>query len=135
MIAYFWVAIGGALGSVGRFWLNGIVSATKAGETFPWGTMLVNVSGSFLIGVLAALTIPEGPMDSKSRAFTMQFLIYGICGGYTTFSSFSVQTLNLLQHRQWLHAGGNVLLSIVLCLGAVWLGWLLGSTFNAMKGN
>src|SRR5262245_52988219 len=121
MSAYLWVAIGGALGSIGRFWLNGIASA-KLGETFPWGTMLVNVSGSFIIGVLAALTSPEGRMDSQSRAFTAQFLIYGICGGYTTFSSFSLQTLQLLQDRQWLYAGGNVLLSVVLCLVAVWLG-------------
>jgi CrcB protein len=134
MIAYLWVAIGGALGSVSRFWLNGLVSA-KFGETFPWGTVLINVTGSFIIGVLGALAIPEGRMDSQSRAFTTQILIYGFCGGYTTFSSFSLQTLNLLRDREWLYAGGNILLSVVLCMVAVWLGWLLGSMFTSMKGN
>jgi CrcB protein len=134
MIAYLWVAIGGALGSVSRFWLNGIVSS-RFGETFPWGTMLINVSGSFIIGVIGALAVPEGRMDSSSRAFATQFLMIGICGGFTTFSSFSLQTLNLLRDREWLYAGGNVILSVVLCLVAVWLGWMLGSMFNSMKGN
>ncbi len=134
MIAYLWVAIGGALGSVGRFWLNGIVSA-RFGETFPWGTMFINVTGSFIIGVIASLAAPEGRMDSSSRAFATQFLMIGLCGGYTTFSSFSLQTLNLLRDREWLYAGGNVILSVVLCMAAIWLGWLLGSTFNSMKGN
>jgi CrcB protein len=134
MIAYLWVAIGGALGSVGRFWLNGIVSR-HFGETFPWGTMFINVTGSFLIGVLAALANPEGRMDSQSRAFATQFLMIGICGGYTTFSSFSLQTLNLLRDREWLYAGGNVVLSVVLCMIAVWLGYALGSVFSSVKGN
>ncbi len=134
MIAYFWVAIGGALGSVSRFWLNGIVSS-RFGETFPWGTMLINITGSFAIGVIAALANPEGRMDSSSRAFATQFVMIGICGGYTTFSSFSLQTLNLLRDREWLYAGGNVVLSVVLCMAAVWLGWLLGSTVNSLKGN
>lgn len=133
-IAYLWVAIGGALGSVGRFWLNGLISA-RFGETFPWGTMLINITGSFAIGVIGALAVPEGRMDSPSRAFATQFLMIGICGGYTTFSSFSLQTLNLLRDREWLYAGGNVLLSVVLCMVAVWLGWLLGSTLTSLKGN
>jgi|SRR5882724_11628832 len=131
-IAYLWVAIGGALGSVGRFWLSGLVAA-RFGETFPLGTLLVNVSGSFVIGIFAALTISDGRMDSQSRIFAAQFLIYGICGGYTTFSSFSLQTLNLLRDREWLYAGGNVILSVILCMIAVWLGYLLGSIFNSAK--
>ena len=134
MIAYLWVAIGGALGSVGRFWLNGIIS-NRFGETFPWGTLAINVTGSFVIGVMGAMTIPEGRMDSQSRAFATQFIMIGICGGYTTFSSFSFQTLNLLRDREWLYAGGNVLLSVLLCMIAVWLGWLLGSMVNSMKGS
>ena len=134
MIAYFWVAIGGALGSVSRFWLSGVV-ARQFGETFPWGTIVINITGSFVIGVIGALANPEGRMDSQSRAFATQFLMIGICGGYTTFSSFSLQTLNLLRDREWLYAGGNVILSVVLCMIAVWLGWMLGSTFNSMKGN
>jgi CrcB protein len=134
MLTYLLVAIGGALGSVGRFWLNGLISA-RFGETFPWGTMLINITGSFIIGVIGALAVPEGRMDSQSRAFATQFLMIGICGGYTTFSSFSLQTLNLLRDREWLYAGGNVVLSVVLCMAAVWLGWMLGSTVNSMKGN
>ena len=134
MIAYLWVAIGGALGSVSRFWLSGVV-ARHFGETFPWGTLVINVTGSFAIGVIGSLASPEGRMDSQSRALATQFLMYGICGGYTTFSSFSLQTLNLARDGEWLYAGGNVILSVILCLVAVWLGWLLGSTLNSMKGS
>ena len=131
-LAYLWVALGGALGSVGRFWINGLV-AEKTGATFPWGTLAINVGGSFIIGVIGAVASPEGRLDSPTRQFATQFLMIGVCGGYTTFSSFSLQTLNLVRDREWLYAGGNVLLSVVLCLLAVWLGWLLGETLNAMK--
>src|SRR4051812_38594267 len=119
-IAYLWVALGGALGSVGRFWLNGLISG-KFGETFPWGTLIINITGSFLIGLVAAVASPEGRMDSASRAFATQLVMIGVCGGYTTFSSFSWQTLNLIQDREWLYAGGNVVLSVVLCMVGVWL--------------
>jgi len=131
-IAYLWVALGGALGSVGRFWLGGLMTS-RFGETFPLGTLFVNVTGSFLIGIFAALTLPEGRMDSQSRTFATQLLMTGICGGYTTFSSFSLQTLNLLRDREWLYAGSNIVLSVVLCMVAVWLGYLLGSVFNSTK--
>ena len=135
-MSYLWVAIGGALGSVARFWLNGIVSARlAAGATFPLGTLLVNVTGSFVIGVLAALTIPEGKMGSEGRAFVTQFLMIGICGGYTTFSSFSLQTLALIRDREWAYAGGNVLLSVVLCLLATWFGFMLGLVLTSTKGD
>jgi CrcB protein len=133
MLAYLWVAVGGALGSVGRFWLNGVVSA-QIDTPFPWGTMLVNISGSFLIGIIGAVAGAEGRLDSASRVFVTNFLMVGICGGYTTFSSFSLQTLKLLQDRQWLYAGGNILLSMLLCMIAVWLGYLLGATINSIKG-
>ena len=130
-LAYFWVAIGGALGSVGRYWLSGVV-ASRVGETFPWGTLVVNLSGSFIIGLLAALTEPEGRLLA-SPGFRL-FLMIGVCGGYTTFSSFSLQTLNLLRDGEWLYAGGNVLLSVILCLIGVWLGYLLGAVLNSTKG-
>jgi len=133
MWAYLWVAVGGALGSVSRLWLNGLVS--QRFDTFPVGTLAVNVAGSFIIGVLGALVLPEGRMSSEGRTFATQFLMIGLCGGFTTFSSFSLQTLNLLREREWLYAGGNVLLSVALCLIATWLGYLLGSVFNPMKGN
>lgn len=133
MLTYLWIAVGGALGSVGRYWLNGIVSA-RFGETFPMGTIAVNVAGSFAIGVLAALTIAEGRMGAEARGFTTQFLMIGVCGGFTTFSSFSLQTLNFVRDREWFYAGGNILVSVMVCLVATWLGYLLGSVFNSMKG-
>jgi CrcB protein len=132
MLAYLWVAIGGALGSVARFGLNGLISA-RFGETFPWGTLLINVTGSFLIGIFAAYSDPDGRVLISPGI--RQFLMIGICGGYTTFSSFSLQTLRLAQDREWLYAGGNVILSVTLCMIAVWLGWMLGSMLNSMKGN
>lgn len=132
MLAYFWVAIGGALGSVARFGIGGVV-AEKFGQTFPWGTLVVNVTGSFIIGLLGAVAAPEGKMDPQSRVFATQLLMTGVCGGYTTFSSFSLQTLNLIRDREWLYAGSNILFSVVLCMLAVWLGYMLGSIFNSAK--
>ncbi len=126
MLAYFWVGLGGALGSMLRFWLSILISR-QFGETFPWGILAINVMGSFVIGVLAAFTNPDGPVPPSSRIFATQFLMIGLCGGFTTFSSFSRDTLRLLQDRQWLFAGGNVMLSVALCLLAVWLGYFLGS--------
>jgi fluoride exporter len=121
---YLWVAIGGAIGSVGRYWLSGWL-ARHFGETFPWGTIFVNVTGSFLLGAFIALTAPEGRWLA-SPSFRV-FFIFGLCGGYTTFSSFSMQTLNLLRDDQWLWAGANVLFSVALCLFGVWLGHVLAS--------
>jgi CrcB protein len=95
--------------------------------------MTINIVGSFVIGLVGALTSPEGRLDSPTRQFATQFLMVGVCGGYTTFSSFSLQTLKLIQDREWLYAGGNITLSVVLCLIAVWLGWALGSVFNSTK--
>ncbi len=132
MLAYFWVAVGGALGSVGRFWLSGLI-AGRYGETFPWGTLLVNLSGSFAIGFIATLTSPEGRW--LAPVGLRQFLIYGVLGGYTTFSSFSWQTLELAQNGEYWRAGGNVLGSVALCLVAVWLGHLLAAGITSMKGS
>jgi CrcB protein len=134
-IAYLWVALGGALGSVSRYWVGGLVAKkfVEASAVFPLGTLAINVAGSFLIGIFAAFAMPESRLDPQSRAFTTQFLMIGVCGGFTTFSSFSRETLNLLQDREFLYAGGNILLSVTLCMIAVWLGWLLGSIFNSTK--
>jgi CrcB protein len=129
MIAYFWVAIGGALGSMGRYWMDGVVS-NKFGTSFPWGVLFINIGGSFLIGIIGALASPEGRLDSQSRVFATQFLMIGICGGYTTFSSFSLRTLRFLQEGQWLYAGAYIISSVILCLIAVWLGYLLGDWFG-----
>jgi len=128
---YFWVAIGSALGGVGRYWCSGVV-ARHFGETFPWGTIAVNVLGSFAIGFFATLTAPDGRLFIG--AVPRQFVMAGVLGGYTTFSAFSLQTLNLLAGGEWLKAGGNIGLSVVLCLVAVWLGHVAAAAFNQLKG-
>lgn len=127
MLSYLWIALGGALGSVARFWFSGVV-ARQFGETFPWGTLVVNVTGSFLIGVVATLTGPDGRV--LVSPVTRQFWLIGIFGGFTTFSAFSLQTLSLAQDGEWLRAGGNVALSVGLCLVFVWLGAALASWVN-----
>jgi CrcB protein len=116
---YLWVALGSALGGVARYWCSGFVAA-RIGEAFPWGTAVVNVVGSFVIGFFATLTTPDGGLlvPTSVRVFVM----VGFCGGYTTFSSFSLQTLNLVRDGEFLFAGANVLLSVLLCLIFVWLG-------------
>jgi len=119
MALYLWVMLGGALGTGTRFALSGF-AAHRWGETFPWGTLIVNVTGSFIIGFFAALTGPEGRWMVNSTG--RQFFLVGICGGYTTFSSFSLQTLTLARDGEWLLTGANVLGSVALCLIAVWLG-------------
>jgi CrcB protein len=122
MIDYIFVMLGGALGTGARFWLSGFV-AERGGELFPLGTLVVNVTGSFVIGFLAAFTDPEGLLLVSPRL--RQFLMIGVCGGYTTFSSFSLQTLDLVRDGDWFKAGLNTLLSVVCCLIAVWLGRIL----------
>jgi CrcB protein len=128
---YLMVAVGGALGSIARFWCSGFV-ASRFGETFPWGTMLVNVLGSFIIGAFATLTGPDGRffVPGEWRVLVM----VGFCGGFTTFSSFSLQTLLLLQDEEWLLAAGNILLSVAICLAAVWAGHVAAASFNALRG-
>ena len=128
--ATLFVALGGAIGSVLRFWLTEI-SARMWGGDFPWGTVLANVSGAFLIGGIAALSV-LGPRDLLGP-LGRQFLMIGIMGGYTTFSSFSLQTLTMLQHGHLAKALVNVAGSVALCLVAVWAGYALGSTLNAAK--
>jgi len=127
---YLWIGLGSALGGMGRFWIGGLVAERMDKTIFPWNTLAVNVTGSFIIGVIAAFTAAEGKLNSDQRLFAVNFLMIGICGGYTTFSSFSLQTLNLLRDGEWLYASANILLSVVFCLIAVWLGYLLGQILN-----
>ncbi|HEY8520713.1 MAG TPA: fluoride efflux transporter CrcB [Gammaproteobacteria bacterium] len=126
-MSYFWVALGSALGGMARYGCNGL-AARLFGASFPWGTLIVNVSGSLLIGVLAALLAPENRLFGHPDA--RAFLAVGVLGGFTTFSSFSLETLNLARSGEWLAAAANAVASLALCLAAVWLGHVLGTALQ-----
>ena len=127
---YLWIGLGSALGGMARYWCTGVM-ARLLGETFPWGTLLVNILGSLIIGFFATATAPDGRLFVGAEA--RQFVMIGLLGGYTTFSSFSVQTLSLLNDVEWLYAGLNIGLSVILCLLAVWIGHSIAVHYNAMK--
>lgn len=128
---YLWVMLGSAIGGGARYWLSGLI-ATHFGETFPWGTLFVNATGSFVIGFFATLTGPDGRLFVATEV--RQLVLVGMCGGYTTFSSFSLQTLNLAREGDMLRAGANIGLSLVFCLVAVWLGHLGAMHLNELHG-
>jgi len=131
LLIYLWITIGSAIGGAARYFVSGLV-ATHFGETFPWGTILINISGSFVIGFFATLTGPDGRLFVSTEV--RQFVMVGICGGYTTFSSFSLQTLNLAREGDMLRAGANIGLSLVLCLLGVWLGHIGALHLNQLDG-
>lgn len=131
MLTYLWIAIGSALGGMSRYGCSRFV-ALWFGETFPWGTLTVNVVGSFIIGIFATLSGPDGRLIVAPDL--RQFVLVGFCGGYTTFSSFSLQTLDLLRNRDFAEAGANILLSVLLCMLSVWLGYLAASLVNGVRG-
>jgi CrcB protein len=126
-MTYLWVALGGALGSVARY-----VCSTAAlrwlGAGFPYGTLFVNVTGSFAIGLLAALVAADGRplLGSGARAF----VVVGVLGGFTTFSSFSLETLELARGGAVGAAGANAALSLSLCLFGAWLGFAAAGLLN-----
>jgi CrcB protein len=128
---YLWVALGGALGSVARYWLNATVT-TALGVTFPWGTLLINMLGSFIIGFFATLTLetPRFPVSQEVRVFVM----VGLCGGFTTFSAFSLQTVELVRDGDWKPAGGYVAASVGLCLLLCWLGIVSALALGIRRG-
>jgi CrcB protein len=127
MMTYMWIAIGSALGGVARHWCT-IVATAWFGQAFLWGTLFINILGSFVIGLFFALTGSHGrfdvPLDAKL------FVMTGICGGYTTFSAFSLQTLALFQSGAWLRGSAYIVASVVLCLTGVWAGYLLAMAIN-----
>jgi CrcB protein len=126
-MAYFWVAIGGALGSLARFWLaNAMLALT--GPKFPWGTLLINVLGSFVISFFSALTTASSrwPLPYEARLFVM----VGLCGGFTTFSSFSLQTVELIRTGQTGRACAYAAASVVLCVLACGLGFSAAAAIN-----
>ncbi len=120
------VMIGGALGTLARYAVS--VLALPISERLPWGTILINISGSFVIGFFGTLTLAHGrfPASENVRLFVM----IGLCGGYTTFSSFSLQTLDLLRGGAVVRAGVNIAASVVLCVGAVAVGHLIAARIN-----
>ncbi len=129
---YLLVSIGGALGTAARYWVSGVV-ANHFGETFPWGTLIINVSGSLVIGFFATLTGPDGRVFVSTE--TRQFVMLGICGGFTTFSSFSLQTLNLARDGEFGWALANIGFSVALCLAAVWIGHIAATQLNQLRGS
>ena len=122
-MTYAWVALGSALGGMARYWLV-LATFPLFGPVFPWGTVLINILGSFVIGWFGALTLEAGRLavHPDIRAFIM----VGLCGGFTTFSSFSLQTLDLIRDGRMGLALANIGLSVLLCLAAVALGYWLG---------
>jgi CrcB protein len=115
------IALGGAAGALARFW---VATGTYAvlGRSFPFGTLVVNVAGSFLMGLLAALLVERLAVAPELRAA----ILVGFLGAFTTFSTFSIETLNLAEEGAWGRAGLNVVASVAGCVGAAWLGLLLG---------
>jgi CrcB protein len=114
------VALGGLLGSVARYWLSGAVQRLS-GTSFPSGTLTVNVVGSFVIALVMALSLERGLLSAETRLF----LTTGFCGGFTTMSTFSYETVALLRDGDTVLALGNVLANVVVTIGAVWLGYVV----------
>ena len=114
------IAVGGAVGSLLRFWLSSGVYAL-AGRGFPWGTMAVNLLGSFLIGFLSVFMLERVSVGPEVRAG----ITIGLLGGFTTFSTFSMETINLIEQGDLLKAMLNIVVSVIACVAAAWIGLLL----------
>jgi CrcB protein len=127
-LTYLLVALGGAIGSVARAWV-GVTAVRLVGASFPWGTMVINVVGSLVIGMVAATAL--SPTRTLFTQEVRIFLMVGFCGGFTTFSSFSLQTFELLREGRPAAALANVALSVVLCIVATAAGYAGGSAFAA----
>jgi len=124
MITWLVVALGSALGGMARYGV-GLLAVRLVGASFPWGTLLINVVGSFVIGLFGALTLADGPMPASAELRV--FVMVGICGGFTTFSSFSLQTVDLLQAGETAAAAFYIVASVALCLAGTFLGYWLAT--------
>lgn len=124
---YVLVMLGGAFGTGLRLWLSSFLAA-RYGETFPIGTLAANVIGSFVIGLYVGITGPQGMILVSPLA--RQFVTIGILGGFTTFSSFSLQTCNLLAGGEWFRGTLNIVLSLGVCLLSAWAGTAIASVLN-----
>ncbi len=124
MLKYLLIGTGGFIGSVMRYWTS--VNAYKIfGEKFPYGTFIVNALGCLLIGFIAEISENRFLISSEVRTF----LMIGFLGGYTTFSTFGYETFTLLQDKDYTTAIINILLSVVVCITAVWIGALIAKFF------
>ena len=124
MLATALVFVGGAIGSLWRFWWSGLV-ARHLGETFPFGTLVINIIASVALGLTSGVLTHVS--DREVATALQQLLAAGVCGGLSTFSSFSLQTWNLLLERRWLAATLNILVSTALCFGSIALGWQIAA--------
>ena len=124
---YVWIALGSGIGGVARAWCVQLSSGVF-GEAFPWGILLVNVLGSLIIGAFFGYAGAGGSL--RVRPAAAHFVTTGICGGYTTFSAFSLDTLNLIRDGRPVAAGANAILSVALCLLFVWAGYALASRLS-----
>jgi len=126
-VTFLYVMIGGALGSLARYLVS--LWALPVSRDLPWGTIGINIAGSFIIGFFGTLTLAQGrfPVSENMRLFVM----VGVCGGFTTFSSFSLQTLDLLRGGAMVRAGVNIVLSVALCVAAVAMGHFLAAGLNS----
>lgn len=131
-VLYGYIAAGSVIGGWARY-LAGVAQTAWLDPTFPWATLFVNVTGSFVIGFYAAITAPDGRVFASSRQ--RQFVMTGICGGYTTFSGFSLDTFQLLRTEHAWAALINLGVSPVSWLVAVWLGHLVATRLNRLKGS
>lgn len=119
--------VGSVLGGCARYFVSGAI-ARRLGETFPWGTMTINVTGAFLIGIFGALATHPGSAFASPNPWL--FAVTGFLGCYTTVSSFSLQTLTLARNSEPVHTLGNVVFSVGLCLAAVSCGFLLADSLG-----
>jgi CrcB protein len=120
------IAAGGALGTLARYLIS--LAALPISQSLPWGTIGINILGSFIIGLFGTLTLANGrfPVSEDARLFVM----VGFCGGFTTFSSFSLQTLDLLRSGATMRALANIVVSVVVCVCAVSVGHVIAAHFN-----
>lgn len=116
MMNYLMVSIGAAIGGAFRYWLADFVQRFLP-ASFPYGTLTVNVVGSFILGLIIFIIDSRQLINYQTKIF----LTIGFCGGFTTFSTFSLETINFIRHSEFLYAFLNILLNVILCLGAIYI--------------